>query len=131
MIEDLRDSETLLWLLKQHPRYKVLHLITDGLPYRKVELEWLFQGHLYCLYGLLVIKWQRTTQHGIGDTAKTPDVAGEAIWVLSENLWSNISQGAEGFDSRLIWSNHPGKPKIDYFRYRSIPMISHHYILKF
>jgi hypothetical protein len=78
-----------------------------------------------------VIKGQRATQHGIGNTAKTPDVAGEAVWVLSENLGGDIAQGAEGFNGRLVWSDHPGKPKIDYFRHRSIPMISHHYILKF
>ena len=82
MLEHLRYGHALLRLLNQHPLYQRLGTLANRLPARQIELQRLPECHLDRLHRLLMIEWQRATQHGIRDAPETPDVAGEGIGVL-------------------------------------------------
>ena len=131
VIKRLVKRYALLGLLVQEAEDKVLALLGVVGPLGGVKDYSILTSHPDCLLLGVVVERQRAAEQRVHDAAEGPQIAGEGVGLLLEDLWRYVAQRAERLSGAFVGTNHFGKAEIDQFGHRLISCVGHHNIFKF
>ena len=131
VIQCLVKRYALLGLFDQKAEDQVLALLGVVGPLGRVKDYSIFTRHPDGFLLGVVVERQRAAEQRVHDAAERPQVTGEGVRFLLEDLWRYVAQRAKRFSGAFVGTNHFGQAEIYQFGHRLISCIGHHNIFKF